>query len=614
MTFSIPIYVSKLGDAKLVRHVYVPALAKSFLVWTYADGGNDRFARKAIDGVEGSDVNITAPLFPIKNFYALNLTTANQVLFLFDDGRDMWQMVVDFATNTIVTAPEIVFTGVDPSLMYDTMLRAFYLRENDLKLRNNITDPEQNIVEMSSLLAIDQDIVRKAVSSRARYVGQHTLDGAIALPARTDAYTYLLYALGGLQVPGVQLTYDTWGLIDLFSYGNVTAGVTGKVNKAFLFDASGYLFRDRLSQTTHATQLSLSMWIKSGAMTMINEYILQALKTGGGIVAQIKILGTPADPPTIPDALTTTIWNAGNGTSYNTVTHSMISEGYINLWHNWVFTKNSAANRQRIYCDTVLVGEITNAFYGLASFDTLQIAGSYPGIIDDVAWIESEVSVSEIITIFTRGMSGLPLDKSILPNLTHYWKLDEEVTNYLRDKSGNNRHMLFTHGAELGDYGFIFDFNGQCFIRNWTVPAALTIEAWIIPNFRAGSENYILRTPNLSFSYANDRTLTFSFAGTYTHTFQQYAGGKLIPGVANHVVISHTFGTPATTFMTINGKVVPASWRVNTTGITPGGESPSFGIVSSTIELGWQDVLQQFRISNVARSQSYVLDYVRGRL
>jgi hypothetical protein len=385
MPFSDPDYASTLGDAKLVRHVHVPALAKSFLVWTYADGVNDRFAAKAYDAPMGSDVALTEPLFPIQNFHVIDMLADGEVLFLFDDGTSLWQMIVDLGTDAIVLAPEVLYTGTDPSALYDGLIRMFYLKNNNLMLRNGIAGVEQDLSQMTSMVILDQDVEKKGSVHKARYAGKHTPAGPVALPLRVEANTYVLYR-------------DT--LIDV-----------------------------------------------------------------GG-------------------------------------------------------------------------------------------------------------------------------------------------TDYLKDLSPTAKHAEISGVSVFPGIGTLFNTGGYCRLVNWVVPAAMTIEAWFVPNFRAASVGYILKTSNLNLTYNNERMLSFDFTGTVKHTFTQSAGLQLLPDQPNHVVVSHVFGAmPLVTFMTINGKEVWASWTSGN-----GTESPSFGALTSTIELGWQDILQEFRISTVAKSQSDILDYIRGRV
>ncbi|HEC71999.1 MAG: LamG domain-containing protein [Candidatus Thorarchaeota archaeon] len=132
----------------------------------------------------------------------------------------------------------------------------------------------------------------------------------------------------------------------------------------------------------------------------------------------------------------------------------------------------------------------------------------------------------------------------------------------LEDLSGNGYHLAIGTLPIHTGYGLRSDGIYESEFT-WGLPStAITIEAKIYRNGN-GYESYVVNSNSITFGYMNDGTLIFSFyGGGETHTFKQTYNEDQIKynDKLAYISVSHTWGSPGSTFMTINGTVVLAEW------------------------------------------------------
>ena len=180
----------------------------------------------------------------------------------------------------------------------------------------------------------------------------------------------------------------------------------------------------------------------------------------------------------------------------------------------------------------------------------------------------------------------------------------------LRDASGNNCHLTLGGTIEYNANGITLD--GVVTPQATAVPmgVGLTIEAWLAPRF-AQREAHLVSNANLLFGCFNTGMLYFSFyQGGAWKNFIQTLGRRLDVRDMNYVALSHTWGTGSSTFMVINGSVVPGAWVIGT-----GNENPGLvSLATMGIPLARGDVLKSFMLSSVAKTSGQIQDYTKGKV
>jgi hypothetical protein len=237
----------------------------------------------------------------------------------------------------------------------------------------------------------------------------------------------------------------------------------------------------------------------------------------------------------------------------------------------------------------------------VAGSNNFQIGYGYTGqgvdgkldefLIANRAW-----DVNTIELLYQKGVEG---------RLANYPK-----TRYIRcllDQSGNLKHaQLNSYLIELVNHGVLFiGIAPSMYIRQWTIPAHITFETWITPKLES-QLCYVIRRGNLQFKYYNDGSLEFDVGAS---VYRQTSGIKLKAGTKAHLAVVHTFGSGSSTFMTINGKVVPASWIMG-----DGNDSIGSGNIDLRVCLGDGDILNSMRLKQSRKTAQQLLDYVGGKV
>jgi hypothetical protein len=101
--------------------------------------------------------------------------------------------------------------------------------------------------------------------------------------------------------------------------------------------------------------------------------------------------------------------------------------------------------------------------------------------------------------------------------------------------------------------------------------------------------------------------------GSYIHTHYQDRLVGVNRGTVNYLAVTHTWGDEASTKMFLNGIELPCTWR-SKDAPTPGGSDPAFSGLTSTVEMGQEDILVQLGMSGVSKSAADIQNYAQGRL
>jgi hypothetical protein len=165
MAFSSPPeVVSTLGDADVVRHVYVSGLTKSYAVWAarLSAAGYSLIMRPsdAVDfaSVDFSDLVVAGPFGRVLSFAAKETSTPSVVAIVFEQSNGLWVVEYDCANEVLSSGPTQLYEGTDPAISVGVSnLLLTYLREGALKLRSSLAGSEKEITRPSSTDIIDQD-------------------------------------------------------------------------------------------------------------------------------------------------------------------------------------------------------------------------------------------------------------------------------------------------------------------------------------------------------------------------------------------------------------------------------------------------------------------------
>jgi len=170
----------------------------------------------------------------------------------------------------------------------------------------------------------------------------------------------------------------------------------------------------------------------------------------------------------------------------------------------------------------------------------------------------------------------------------------------ITDLSGNGRDGYYTSPTFFSGYGVCFkEDSAPLTCGAFPFASAITTETWFVPT---GSTRIIsVYGGPISLTITDNEFWTFSFGST---TYR--ARLPLPTGRRNHVVVSHTFGSGAATFISLNGRQIPGSWFAGT-----GNETPSLS-GGLTVKLGSGDLFQEFKVSRVAKTISAIKSYMAG--
>ena len=193
-----------IGEALLLRHVYLPALATSYVVWTAALGpGGTHFivspTTPTVFGSEFDDVVIAGP-YQVKDFMAWETTTPNVILILYSDNENwLWALTYNVATNTVVAGPTKKYGGQSPGLSTDGVTNPIvsYLRTGGLLIRKALDGTERLVVAPSATYMLDQDTHEKESAPYVvRFLGLHGPNPDVARVFVPDADTEAIYDAG----------------------------------------------------------------------------------------------------------------------------------------------------------------------------------------------------------------------------------------------------------------------------------------------------------------------------------------------------------------------------------------------------------------------------------
>lgn len=603
MVFQNPELRSLIGDAKLVRHVYLSGLAVSHVVWTAnLTGGGDRFIHVALGAAYGDDRVIPIPAARVENFYVLEGTTPNVGIFVYDDGDNLWKFTYNFSTLAVVSQPERLYAGTVPALASDASeVKPFYLRDQAVQLREGFTGGERTLVDPSAGDILDQDFMAEISGQVANYAGLHAPAVDLALPLR-DADAIVLYNFESeTTVPGMSQVIDSVGNPAAVNFDviGVPSIVPGKVGDALEFDGGPALSREVHSQIGQfGTERSICMGLYGRADK------LPANATG--LVSGVNLGGYSHEANVhAPWTNSNFYWDCGaDAGGYDRINWAEDPAYFEGRWTHWIFTKGGGT--MAAYRDNVLRSSATGKSRSLSPLQSFSLVGVYYGYVDEVLWIDRLITTAERAYIYGQWAAGDPINPASIPDLNHYWKFDAGSVRAVEDLSGNGFHLAIYTMPIVGGLVFIPADAFVPYIEQWTVPSSITIEAWFVPRMNE-KEALILDGP-IVLGYKSDGSIFFEFDGA--NRLEQTGLHKLIQHEKNHVLVSHSFGDGSGTFLAINGKPVYSEWTTGNKAAIPSWVGSG---IDSTLALGDYDILKEFKISDVFTTQGDLLEYMKGR-
>lgn len=636
MALSYPVPVSIEGDARLLRHIHLPDYpggGQSFVCWvSMGQFGKDRLFIRAMEEVDytqspdHSDVSIATDTTHIKNFHVLESQVSNYIIFVWDDGRYVYRLVYDVVNDLVELDQERLYRGTVPTLLYDELMKIFYIDEKKMKTRDDVTGDEKNIVEPSALDITDKDLVRLGETTTMRYAGTHFPSSKLPMTFRTDIDTltlverfYFTTLVLSYALPRETISWWSFDDADFSSTTildkvdgndgvpmNTPNSVLGQVGEARNFHPNErFEFSQNGNLDTMGDQF-VAFWFNA-----------DTLKNYHGIYS--KGFGSAMGAVYVNDQGDIGYYYGQHGSNGSPYASHWTSEGghvVVGEWHHFVHVRDMHLKKLKWFVDGLLVSEKDMEFdYVVAASRDMYIgsAESYytDGTIDEMVLGAAALEGDEVWSLYDKGLDELPADI----------ERSGFSINVLYDMSGNGRHLR-THDMGVDKLGLHFQPHSHARITELPVPEAMTIEMWYIPMAKE-IETTIFEGP-FYLRYRRDGYLTFGFKGADTHELRQIGLHTLNMGEPNYIAISHTFGSGVNSFIAVNGKPVecqwwsdwtPGSWTVPrpTAPTDPGAENPSLGTQPLVFNPQTPDILQALKISSAALTPADVLEYIRGR-
>jgi hypothetical protein len=531
--------------------------------------------------------------FDIKAFYALPLTAQGHVMIIFEDVNErLWRLVHDFVNHVVVEPFIELFGGRRPALDFDGILRLLYIQGEDVVMRNDFGD-ELNLVRPSERDIRDFDTKFKFGVSVLRYAGSHFLTNDIALIVVPDANTLVVYD-GEIGPTGVTAEFqDDINPGQNFAIPSESAQFTLKASMpgggiqgdGFAFPGGAGLVGRLQAQGSFwqagLDEITVMTWTYGDPAFPLTSSFLN----GSGLNVHLPWSNSHVywDAP-YPDRIN---YNAGTTTE--------------SAWRHWAFTKNIATGTMRIYMDGNQTHSGTGFTLPMTGGSVFNLVSNWNGWISEMAIASKELTQPQIAAARALGLADTPLSLASVPDLIHYWPLNENPGDGFLDKSGNG------YDAALPSVNWLTSGEGaQAIVDNsFTVgafpwPGALTLELWMEPQLQARSITPFSGAVTLELK--NTGIIEFRFGATIWRGRRYLEQGRRV-----HLAVSHVFGDGSGTFVTVDGEVVQGDWVTG-----DGTESPALA-GNLSCQIGRGDKVFQFRISDIARSLAYIRDHVGGR-
>ncbi len=304
---------------------------------------------------------------------------------------------------------------------------------------------------------------------------------------------------------GIQLYLSTTGVVPT-EFGAVFRPGQGQFGGALEFDGLDDFATFRSSDFNIGERGTLNFWVRMHDTSRRNQFFEGP--DNAGLEFQFR--------------------NNSNGQVYGRTTTAggdfVIRSGpdgatLLNSWHNiqytWNFNATNAVGKMRIYVDGVesgyLTGSTPNDLTWTAITDTVNglmnvgrdpgdLTRFFDGLLDDIAWYDQVLSVSDRSTIQTTGVSAHA-------DLVAHWNLDDAIgTTEATGNSGTNNTLYVNQIAPLppvSGYGVV-------------TPLAALVQNNVFYNDVAGTyadSNQVLAPSNINGAGANP-----FFAGDDPHT------------------------------------------------------------------------------------------------
>jgi len=639
MVLAIPVAMSIVGNAVLVRHVHTAG--KSWAVFTTNDGSGDQFWVRErtgsvvlvppitglrTDSADFLEIRIDTPALKVDFFHVLSVPPNNGGI-LFSDGKKIFYFSYDFQLKQISIPITEISTGVSPSQFVDeSIIRRFYIKNNSVYIKVG-NDDEYQIIRQSLTEPLAIDTNRKGETAKALYAGRHSINRNLPLPYKADINTVLIYDGNTDEVsvtesmpPGVvsRYTFDDAHysgstILDQVGANNgslvgaapVSAAAPIGQGRQFsgLFSSGNYDLGNPASlQITGSLSVGMLARVDSAASDF-SPYSKDI--AGEGIVAGFGLNHRKPQQMAFQ-------WGSGGVTQ----TTASIEPYPLGQFFHFAVTRDATSRLVRTYINGEMTNQERSAFAAAASTVTTAKIGRYnsgltfPGVLDELLIANQAWSPATVKALAQKNLAGQPSTAS-----------GSGSVSILLDAGPSSRHLTLGRAGRAGGRLFVaapgVRLAGGAI--GYSAGSALTIEAMLYPR---GSGDRVL-FGNLSDPLSSgtriegcvgllidvDGRLLFSFDTTSSRvTLKQTGGLNLITGEINHVAVSHTFGSGGSSFLMINGDQVPSTWLNGS-----GNETPTMNSSPPYVQLAPGDELASMRVSNIAKTASAVRTHLQGR-
>jgi len=616
-----PQVVSIVGDAQSVRHVYIASLGKSYSIWSSElTNGHNVFAYRETDPINFAgdvlfdDIVIKCPS-KIKHFSALQYGGPTYIILAWDDGKNIWSMSIDFSNGNIISTPSIKFQGILPTLTeHSSFFRVNYINGSDLKSRIGFDGSELIIADVSgySILDNDTDFISEFILKYTALYGTNTeIAREFQVEANTKSLVDSQYSF--LDIGAFELEEKIEGTIGVLGQNTITREYN---NTAFYFDdysnvvEKGIKFLQNPVLTLNPNYITISIWLDGEPTVMPYDTILITAKNS---------LGNEAFGISLPWSDNKVYWRCGSDTISQIVSVGSYATG--TGLSNWIFSKHVADGKMFIFRNGGLIYSEESKYGNYATTITnLLFASAWRGHIGSITIFGMSIIDSNLASFISHNGPNYnwdPVPTHFNPLLYHWTFNSHQEADSLDDLSGNNNYLYmgslkYRASGSLPDEPISFPFLSNETPNYPVLPigSQFTIEAWITPSYSVNS-SYIVKHTNLSFGFNNDGEAFFEFNyGGSIIRYQQHSSRLINYGVPNYIAVSHMFGQLIPpTFLVVNGSIVKATWDL--------GNGKENAVITelnkAKVILPVGSKIHSIRVSNVAKTQNEILDYLRGR-
>lgn len=189
-----PTRISERGAAIQPRYVYVTSLSKGYLVYNGVRSAQHTFFVKEYPGSTETWI-VSADVGLVDSFDVSESNTDDNVIITYSYVGKIYKLEVNFDTQEVVSGPDFVFVGDEPSTTREKPPRIDYIKNDNLQYRDAIlsSSTEYELGDPPDRLFVQLSADMQYNSQKMRFAAQMIPSQDIALPFSNISGTILRY-------------------------------------------------------------------------------------------------------------------------------------------------------------------------------------------------------------------------------------------------------------------------------------------------------------------------------------------------------------------------------------------------------------------------------------